>query len=49
MDLRNENEISMAEVASDDEDIHFGREFDKLKTSDDDGEGIDDLYEYWEE
>lgn len=45
MDLKNENEISLGDIGSEDE--YKFEKFDRIGDDEDDAEGIDDLYEFW--
>lgn len=49
MDLKNENEISVKDLASDDEDKKYDDSDIRAQSEDEAGEGIDDIYEFWEE
>ena len=52
MELKNENEINDKDFASDDESPMNGHIYHQIfkqhEDDDDDNEGIDDLYEFWE-
>ncbi len=49
MDLKNENEITLRDIASDDEDLYKNEKFDENPSEEEDEEmkEIDNLHEFW--